>query len=119
MAGASREEGAWTRTLHLAPPAHLKPDDRAQWPPGTVGSAAWRHHGRLKDGKKGKFMSGETDVEIPAGSRLFVFKNDHKQGDRDPDYVLHAAPDQSQGQGPSQAGQQHGDNQDGGSDIPW
>jgi hypothetical protein len=43
----------------------------------------------LKDGKRGKFMSGETADAIPAGARLLIFKNDRKQpGSNDPDFTL-------------------------------
>jgi hypothetical protein len=43
----------------------------------------------LKDGKRGKFMSGETSEAIPAGSKLLVFKNDRKEpGSDQPDYTL-------------------------------
>src|SRR4051812_614139 len=44
----------------------------------------------LKDGKKGKFMSGQTDAEIPAGAKLLIFKNDKKSSDKQPDYHLYA-----------------------------
>ena len=47
----------------------------------------------LKDGRNGKFMSGETDTDIPAGTRLFIFKNTKKvDGDKQPDYSLNVAP---------------------------
>lgn len=43
----------------------------------------------LKDGKRGKFMSGETSEAIPAGAKLLIFKNDRKQaGSNEPDYTL-------------------------------
>lgn len=60
----------------------------------------------LKDGRSGKFMSGETDEEIPAGSRLLVFKNTKKvEGDKLPDYILHVAPDNAEStQRPRQSG---------------
>jgi len=52
----------------------------------------------LKNGRSGTFMSGETTEEIPAGSRLLVFKNTKKvSGDKQPDYVLNIAPDDSAG----------------------
>lgn len=48
----------------------------------------------LKDGRAGKFMSGETDADIPAGTRLLVFKNTKKvEGDKQPDYILNVAPE--------------------------
>src|SRR5262245_40234306 len=48
----------------------------------------------LKDGRNGKFMSGETDTDIPAGTRLLVFKNTKKvEGDKQPDYILNVAPE--------------------------
>ena len=42
----------------------------------------------LKDGKNGKFFSGEVDKPIPVGARVFVFRNAKKENDRQPDYVL-------------------------------
>jgi len=68
----------------------------------------------LKDGRNGKFMSGETDVDIPAGTRLLVFKNTKKvEGDRQPDYHLNVAPDdpgydrgRQSGNGQQQGGRQ-------------
>ena len=42
----------------------------------------------LKDGKKGKFMSGKLD-DAP----IFIFKNDRKQADNDPDYYQFKAVD--------------------------
>src|SRR4051812_46637613 len=49
----------------------------------------------LKDSRSGgKFMSGEAELAIPAGSRLLVFKNTKKtEGDKQPDYILNVAPD--------------------------
>jgi hypothetical protein len=47
----------------------------------------------LKEGRAGTFMSDETDTNIPAGTRLFVFKNTKKvKGDKQPDYTLSVAP---------------------------
>jgi len=43
----------------------------------------------LKDGKRGKFMSGEVREAIPAGAKLLIFKNDRKEsGSNEPDYSL-------------------------------
>lgn len=43
----------------------------------------------LKDGKRGKYMSGETSEAIPAGAKLLIFKNDRKEaGSQQPDYTL-------------------------------
>jgi hypothetical protein len=50
----------------------------------------------LKDGKRGKFMTGKSEGEIPAGSKLLVFKNDRKQGENDSDYVLYAVAPEDQ-----------------------
>ncbi len=50
----------------------------------TRASGLW-----LKDGKRGKFMSGETSEAIPAGAKLLIFKNDRKEaGSQQPDYTL-------------------------------
>ena len=54
----------------------------------------------LKDGQSGKFMSGKTETPIPAGTRLLVFKNDRKQKDSDPDYVLNLATDDEHAEKP-------------------
>ena len=42
----------------------------------------------LKDGKSGKFFSGKVDTAIPAGAAVFVFRNDKKENDKQPDYTL-------------------------------
>ena len=42
----------------------------------------------LRDGKNGKFFSGEVDKPIPEGARVFVFRNDKKESDKQPDYTL-------------------------------
>jgi hypothetical protein len=43
----------------------------------------------LKDGKRGKFMSGQTSEVIPAGAKLLIFKNDRKEaGSNHCDYQL-------------------------------
>lgn len=56
----------------------------------------------LKDGKRGKFFSGKVgDQPIPAGAKLFVFRNDKKQGDSDPDYILNVATDDDAGDRPA------------------
>lgn len=44
----------------------------------------------LKDGKKGKFMSGQTDAEVPSGAKLLIFKNEKKSSEKQPDYHLYA-----------------------------
>ena len=51
----------------------------------------------LKDGKNGKYMSGDVKDPIPAGSKLMVFKNDRKRDDRDPDYTLNISIDDGDG----------------------
>jgi hypothetical protein len=44
----------------------------------------------LKEGKRGKFMSGHTSEAIPDGAKLLIFKNDRKEpGSTEPDYVLY------------------------------
>lgn len=48
----------------------------------------------LKEGKNGKFMSGEINEAIPAGARLFCFKNTYKNADNQPDYTLNMADDE-------------------------
>jgi len=51
----------------------------------------------LKDGKRGKFMTGQTSEPIPEGAKLLVFKNDRKEpGSTAPDYTLHFAPPDEQ-----------------------
>ena len=45
-----------------------------------------------KDGKK--YMRGTINEAVPAGSKLFVYKNGYKEGDeRRPDYTVHVAVD--------------------------
>jgi hypothetical protein len=51
----------------------------------------------VKDGRKGKFFSGQTDAAIPAGAKLLIFRNDKRTSDKSPDYVLYSAPSDSQG----------------------
>jgi hypothetical protein len=41
-----------------------------------------------KQGRKGRYWSGNVTVDIPAGSRLLVFENE-KRRDNDPDFTLH------------------------------
>ena len=53
----------------------------------------------LKDGKKGKFMSGQTDADIPAGTKLLIFKNDKKSNDKQPDYHLYCVGEDGAGAG--------------------
>src|SRR5215207_9180896 len=55
----------------------------------------------IKDGRNGKFMSGSVQDLIPAGAKLLVFKNDKKRWDKDPDYTLHVADEDSNGQSDS------------------
>ena len=54
----------------------------------------------LNEGKSGKYMSGKTreEVTIPAGAKLFVFKNDKKKDERDCDYTLNVAEDEGEQQ---------------------
>ncbi len=59
----------------------------------------------LKDGKKGKFMSGSLNSEAMdwiqnnGPCKLLIFKNDRKKNDKHPDYYLHAAPQEDRGGG--------------------
>ena len=55
----------------------------------------------LKDGKAGKFFSGEVDKPIPAGARVFVFRNDKKENDKQPDYTLCFAEPEPEGNQPA------------------
>ena len=51
----------------------------------------------LKDSKAGgKYMAGKSDEPIPAGSKLLIFKNDHKETDDQPDYQLMIATEESE-----------------------
>jgi hypothetical protein len=49
--------------------------------------------GESKNGHK--YMSGKNnrDIEIKAGQKVFIFKNDRKNKDTDPDYRLSVADD--------------------------
>ena len=48
----------------------------------------------IKDGKNGKFMSGDLKDAIPAGAKLLIFKNDRKETPAQPDYTLsYSVPD--------------------------
>ncbi len=50
----------------------------------TRASGLW-----LKDGKRGKFMSGQVSEAIPEGAKVLIFKNDRKKpGTSEPDYTL-------------------------------
>lgn len=42
----------------------------------------------LGTGKKGQYLSGVMDEDIPSGCRLFVFRNHNKKTDKSPDYSL-------------------------------
>jgi hypothetical protein len=70
----------------------------------------------LKDGRNGKFMSGETNEAIPAGTRLLVFRNSKKvAGDKQPDYTLSVAPpDPASDRGPRANGNYSRDSRSGG-----
>jgi hypothetical protein len=57
----------------------------------------------LKDGKKGKFMYGKVQEDIPAGTRLLAFKNQGRLGNADPDYTLHVADDDEDQRGTSRS----------------
>lgn len=75
----------------------------------------------LKEGKKGKFMSGSLDPDAiewlsnNAPVSLMIFKNTYKQdGDKKPDYELYAAP-KEEGGGRRQADPKEGQARD----EPW
>ena len=82
----------------------------------------------LKDGKKGKFMSGEIEIN-GVKTKILVFKNS-KQKDTHPDYQIQMPLDDNQDQ-PQQPAQRNpdsyytekgGDQQgvfDGSSDLPF
>jgi hypothetical protein len=59
----------------------------------------------MKDGKKGKFMTGSLNseamdwIENNGPCKLLVFKNDRKEDDKHPDYHLFAAPQEDNGGG--------------------
>lgn len=44
-----------------------------------------------KDGKK--FMRGTVNESVPAGSKVFIYKNTYKQEEKHPDYTVHIAVD--------------------------
>lgn len=47
-----------------------------------------------KAGKK--YFSGKVQEDIPAGSKVFVYRNTYKEEDKHPDYTLHVAVDDDQ-----------------------
>lgn len=58
----------------------------------------------LKEGKKGKYMSGSLNHEAiewlnnNAPVQVMIFKNDYKEsGDKRPDYEMYAAPKEGSG----------------------
>jgi hypothetical protein len=63
----------------------------------------------LRDGKNGKYLSGNVREPIPAGSKLLIFPNSRKQSDANPDYVLNLAMDGAYQQGPATDGEAPGD----------
>lgn len=71
----------------------------------------------LKEGKKGKFMTGNLNseamdwIENNGPCNLLVFKNDRKESDKHPDYYLFAAPKEDSGE--------RRDSQGNRSDEPW
>lgn len=46
----------------------------------------------LKDGKKGKYMSGVVEIN-GVKTNILVFKNDHKESDKHPDYNIYLSED--------------------------
>lgn len=44
----------------------------------------------LKEKNGRKYFSGKLDKPLPAGTQVFVYKNDHKKEPNHPDYTLHA-----------------------------
>ena len=74
----------------------------------------------LKDGKAGKFFSGEVDKPIPAGARVFVFRNTKKESDRQPDYVLNfVEPEPEPEPSAENSGGQHAPTKPPEDDIPF
>jgi len=70
----------------------------------------------LKDGKAGKYMTGEVEVNGEK-QRIVVFKNTYKQQDKQPDYrILAARPKDASEQASQQPAQPSGDFED---DIPF
>lgn len=41
-----------------------------------------------KQGKRGRFFSGQVSQPIPAGSKVLIFKNDLKKSANEPDFTL-------------------------------
>ena len=46
----------------------------------------------LKNGKSGKFMSGEVEID-GRKYQILVFKNNYKDSDNKPDYIIHLPDD--------------------------
>lgn len=44
----------------------------------------------IKEKNGRKYFSGKLDKALPAGTQLFVYKNDHKSESKHPDHTLHA-----------------------------
>lgn len=48
----------------------------------------------VNEGKNSKYMSGSCKESVPAGAKLMIFKNTHKQpGEKTPDYTINIAED--------------------------
>lgn len=48
----------------------------------------------LKEGRHGKYMTGNAKQAVPEGARLMIFKNDRKTTEDQPDYRLCFVEDQ-------------------------
>jgi uncharacterized protein YbbC (DUF1343 family) len=51
----------------------------------------------IKDGKKGKYMGGEMELD-GVKRKVMVFKNNYKKTDAQPDYIINMAVDDEQQQ---------------------
>jgi len=71
----------------------------------------------LKDGKKGKFMSGVIEIDGKKTS-ILVFKNTYKDNDKKPDYTIHQPEEQRQ-QPEQQKPQPAKTSESFDDDIPW
>lgn len=74
----------------------------------------------LKDGKRGKFLTGKVPQDLTAGQRLFLFKNDRNKGDSDPDYAMFVATDAAKpGDEEKQSHDRHTEPSGSTDSIPW
>jgi hypothetical protein len=42
----------------------------------------------VKDGKRGKFFSGQVKEDIPAGAKILIFRNDKRENESQPEFTL-------------------------------